>query len=37
MVLDNFLKGDFPSKNLPNVQFPKRQLLQGYVRPSEEP
>ena len=35
-------KGDFPSDkfqscNIPSVQFPQRQLLKGYVRPSDTP
>ena len=33
----HFLKGDFPNDNFPIVQFPKRQLLKGWVRPSESP
>ena len=30
-------KGVFLSGNFPNVQFPKRQLPQAYVKPSEAP
>ena len=30
-------KGIFLSGNFPNVQFPKRQLPQAYVKPSEAP
>jgi len=32
-----FPKGDFANGNFPDVQFPKRQLPNCYIRPSEAP